>query len=281
MTAKTFPALSAHGWLDPLGPFRCVGEHWALILRLTKREIEAKYRGSFLGIAWAVIVPLLLLTVYTFVFSVVFVTRWNRPIGGKGEFALVLFAGLIVFNFFSETVTRAPSLMLAHTSYIKKVVFPIEILPMVVLLSSAVNALLSAIVLLCGYVLLIGVPPVSALMAPIAIFPLVLFTLGLAEFLASIGVYIRDLQQVIGIVVLLLMFLSPIFYPMAALPQEYQRLVYLNPLAVIIEWFRGTLFWGQVPGLLEMVGSLVVSLLIAWLGFSWFMKTKKGFADVI
>lgn len=267
--------------MNPLSFLTSAWKNRLLVYRLAKREIEARYRGSFLGIFWSLLVPILLLAVYTFVFSVIFQSRWDRPVESRAEFALILFAGLILFNIFSECLNRAPSLMLNYVSYIKKVVFPLEILPWVLILTALFNALVSFLVLILGYFIFIGIPSIKLLILPIFLLPLILLTLGLSLFLSSLGVYLRDLQQVIGVFTMILMFLSPLFYPISAIPESYRQIIMLNPLCQVIEDFRGILFWDTLPGLKHWFALLIVSFLISWSGYFWFIKTKKGFADVV
>ena len=199
----------------------------------------------------------------------------------KTEFALILFAGLIVFNLFAECFNRAPGLILANVNYVKKVVFPLEILPWVALGSALFHALISLGVWLIAYLILFGVPHITVLLFPLVILPLLLLIMGLTWALASLGVYLRDVSQFIGILTTVLMFLSPIFYPASALPEAYRHLLLLNPLTPVIEQARDVLFWGKVPDMTILSIYLLMTAFIAWLGFAWFQKTRKGFADVL
>ena len=252
-----------------------------LIQALIKREVIGRYRGSILGILWSFFNPVLMLAVYTFVFSVVFKARWNAGSDSRTEFALVLFAGLLVFNLFSECVTRAPALILSNVNYVKKVVFPLEVLPWVSLGSALFHTLISLGVWFIFYGIFFGVPPVTALLIPIALLPLIAFTMGISWFLASLGVYLRDVSQIIGLLTTILMFLSPIFYPVSSLPEEYRRLFQLNPLTPTIEMARDVLIWGRAPDWSLYGISLAVATFVGFSGFAWFQKTRKGFADVI
>jgi len=252
-----------------------------LIKSLVMREVIGRYRGSVMGILWSFINPVLMLTVYTFVFSVVFKARWSGGSESKTEFALVLFAGLIVFNFFSECVNRAPSLILSNVNYVKKVVFPLEVLPWVSVGSAFFHSSVSLLVWLFAYVIIFGLPHATVLLMPLVIFPLVFLTIGVSWLLASLGVFLRDVTQFIGIVTTVLMFVSPIFYPTTALPLEYRHLLFFNPMTLAIEQARGLLYWGTLPDPQLAAIYLIASLTIAWLGFAWFQKTRKGFADVI
>lgn len=253
----------------------------SLAIALTKREVIGRYRGSFMGILWSFFNPVFMLAVYTFVFSVVFKARWSAGSESRTEFALVLFAGMIVFNLFSECVNRAPGLILANVNYVKKVVFPLEILPVIAFGAAAFHLLVSLIVWLVFYVIFFGVPHLTLLLLPAVLLPLALFTLGLSWMLASLGVYLRDVGQIVGVITTALLFLSPIFYPVTALPVEYQTLLQLNPLTPVIEQTRQALVWGNAPDFGFWSLSMIAGVAIAWIGFAWFQKTRKGFADVL
>jgi len=265
----------------PVEMFASFWRNRSLLRALVWREVVGRYRGSILGLFWSFFNPLFMLTVYTFVFSVVFKARWDVGGDSKAEFALVLFAGLIVFNLFTDCLNRAPSLVVANVNYVKKVIFPLEILPWVVMGSALFQALVSLGVWLVFYFVFFGLPPASALLLPVVITPVILFTMGFSWIFASLGVFLRDVAQVIGILTTVLMFLSPIFYPLSALPDKYQSVLFFNPLTLALEQVRNALIWGKGPDLLVFSIYLVASTLLAWLGFAWFQKTRKGFADVL
>jgi len=234
-----------------------------------------------MGILWSFFNPLFMLAVYTFVFSVVFKARWNTESDSKTEFALVLFAGLIVFNLFSECISRAPSTILSHPNYVKKVIFPLEILPCINLGAALFHCAISLCVWTFAYLIFFGAPHATALYLPLILTPLILVIMGFSWILASLGVYLRDVSQIIGIITTMLMFLSPIFYPASALPESYRPIIYMNPLTAVIEQSRAVLFWGKEPDFMLIITYLAISSLIAWIGFFWFQKTRKGFADVL
>lgn len=263
------------------GVFSSLWINRSLVAQLVRRDFEGRFRGSFLGLLWSLITPLSLLLVYTFVFSAVFKARWSVDISSPASFAVVLFSGLIAFNLFAENFHAAPQMVLRHTSYIKKVVFPLEILAWVSLLSGLLNAAISSYLLLIFYLLLIGVPSVSVFYLPIIVLPLCLSTLGAVWFISSLGVFLRDLQHGAGLVTTILMFLCPIFYPLSAVPERVRQIVFLNPLTPVVEMIRGALFFDTAPPCKMLLGSIVVSWCIAALGYWWFMRTKKGFADVV
>ncbi|MBP9217551.1 MAG: ABC transporter permease [Sterolibacterium sp.] len=258
--------------------------HRHLLGQLIRREVLGRYRGSFLGLLWSFVNPALMISVYTFVFSVVFQARWGASASGSSnriEFALLLFAGLIVFNLFAECLSQAPSLILNHTSYVKRVVFPLEILPWVTLGSALFHAGINLLVLLVAMTLTGQPPGWMALCWPLVIAPLLLLILGLTWLLASIGVFLRDIGQLVSMALTALMFMSPIFYPASALPAAFRDWLFLNPLTLIIEQTRAVLIDHRPPDLLALGLYTALALAIAWLGFAWFQKTRKGFADVV
>jgi lipopolysaccharide transport system permease protein len=255
--------------------------HRELIKAAAKREVLGRYRGSAMGLLWSFFNPALMLAVYTFVFSEVFKARWSVGSESKAEFALLLFAGLMVFNLFAECINRAPGIILSNVNYVKKVVFPLEILPFVGLLSSLFHSAISLGVWLLAYLLLFGIPHPTALYLPLILLPLVLFIMGVSWVLASLGVFLRDVNQIIGVITTTLMFLSPIFYPTTSLPEAYRHLLYLNPLTPIIEQARVVLYFGMRPDLVMLAVYWAAASIFAWLGFAWFQKTRKGFADVL
>lgn len=255
--------------------------HRQLVLQMVKRDIVGRYRGSFLGLLWSFVNPVLMLAVYTFVFSIVFQARWGQGSSDKYEFAMVLFAGLIVFNLFSECITRAPGLILANVNYVKKVIFPLEILPWVTLGSALFHAGVSLVVLLL-FLAVIGMAiPWTVMLLPVVVLPLLLLTMGLSWLLASVGVFIRDIGQFISMVMTVLMFMSPIFYPASALPESVRGYLFLNPLTFIIEQARNVMIWGVLPDWSGLAVYSVIAIAVAWAGLFWFSKTRKGFADVL
>lgn len=255
--------------------------HKSLIRSLIQREVVGRYKGSMLGIVWSLVTPVLMLFIYTFVFSVVFKARWNADTDSKAEFALVLFAGLLVFNLFAECVNRAPNLVVSNVNYVKKVVFPLEVLPWVAMGSALFHFGVSFCVWLVAYVVLAGAPHWTVALSPLIMAPFVLFTMGLSWALAALGVFLRDVGQIIGMVVQILMFLTPIFYPASALPERFQAWLLLNPLTIPIEMMRDVMYWGHTPNWRLWMVAVLASVAMAMLGFAWFQKTRKGFADVL
>jgi lipopolysaccharide transport system permease protein len=268
--------------VNPIAMFTSLWRNRRLILQMTRREIAGRYRGSVMGLAWSFLNPLLMLIVYTFVFSVVFKARWG--IGGdesRADFAIILFAGMIVFNLFSEIVNRAPGLIISNPNYVKKVIFPLEILSWVTLGSVLFHSLVSLVVLLLVQVILNHFLPWTVVFFPLVLLPLIFASLGVAWFLAALGVFVRDIGQITGVFTTVLMFLSAVFYPISALPENYQALLMLNPLVLIISESRKVLILGNLPDWYSLGIALLIGFAIAVTGFWLFQKMRKGFADVL
>lgn len=234
-----------------------------------------------MGILWSFFNPLFMLAVYTFVFSVVFKARWNAQSESKTEFAMVLFSGLIVFNLFSECIGRAPTLITQNSNYVKKVIFPLEILPCISLGSALFHATVSLGVWVLFYLTVAGIPHVTLLALPAVLLPLFLLILGLSWLLSSLGAFLRDLSQIVTLLLSVLMFVSPVFYPISAIPEQYRFILRLNPLTHTIEEVRALLLQGQLPNFLSLSMQFVIYGIFAWVCFAWFQKTRKAFADVV
>lgn len=260
---------------------RSLSKNRQLIWQMTKRDVVGRYRGSILGLTWSFFNPLIMLTVYTFVFSVAFKARWHTGSDSKTEFALALFVGMIAHGLVSECINRAPTLIISNANYVKKVIFPIDILPWMAMGTTIFHTLISLTVWCLFYISVNHFFHWTALFLPLIFLPLILFSMGLAWFLASLGVYLRDISQITGVFSTMLMFLSPVFYPVSNLPEKYQVFLYANPLTFIIEQARDVLLWGKLPNWQSLGIAMFVSLLVAWLGFAWFQKTRRGFADVL
>jgi len=269
----------------PASPLEIARSFWRnreLIWQLTRRQVIGRYRGSLMGLAWSFFNPILMLVVFTFVFSVVFKARWGiGPDEGRTDFAIILFIGIIIHGLFAECINSAPSLILSNVNYVKKVVFPIEVLPWVAMGSALFHAAASLTVWAAFYLLIYAKLQWTAVFLPLVMAPLIIGTMGIAWFLTSLGVFVRDINQVIGVLTTVLLFVSPVFYPVSALPQKFQPLLQLNPLTFIIEEARNVLIWGRSPDWRGWIIYVAVSLVIAWFGFWWFQKTRKGFADVL
>ena len=253
-----------------------------LIVQMTKREVVGRYKGSAMGLAWSFFNPVFMLVVYTFVFSVIFKSRWGvASEGSKVQFAVVLFVGMIVHGLFAEVLNRAPGLIVSNVNYVKKVVFPLEILPVIAMGATLFHSVISLGVLLTTIALFNGSLHWTAIFTPLILLPLIIFTLGLAWMLASLGVFLRDVGQTIGIFTMVLLFLSPVFYPVTSLPEEFRPWLMANPLTFIIEQVREVLVWGHLPNWMGLSGYTLVAAAVAWAGYACFQKTRKGFADVL
>ena len=257
---------------------------WAqrnLIWQFARREVLGRYRGSLLGVSWAVLTPLAMLAVYTLVFRHIFKAKWPGVDDGNMSFALNLFAGLLVFNWAAEFLSRAPRLVFEQPNLVTKVVFPLQVLPWSILLSSFFHAVVSCMVWLLGCLLLGQGLTASWLALPLVFLALVPSLLGLGWILSALGVYFRDLGEIVGLFMGMLLFLTPVFFPLSALPEFLQTWVQLNPLTIPIEALRsiGLLKeWPQFGSLLVLFG---VGLFVAMVGAWLFEKARKGFADVI
>ncbi len=253
-----------------------------LIAQMTQREVVGRYKGSVMGLAWSFFNPVFMLTVYTFVFSEIFKARWGAGDDeSKTQFAVVLFVGMIVHGLFAEVLNRAPGLILSNVNYVKKVVFPLEILPVIAMGAALFHGLISLGVLLAAFALFNGYLHWTAIFTPLVLLPLVILTLGLAWMLASLGVFLRDVGQTIGIITLVLTFLSPVFYPVTAVPERFRHWIMANPLTFIIEQAREVLIWGHLPAWSGLAIYTLAATAVAWAGYAWFQKTRKGFADVL
>jgi lipopolysaccharide transport system permease protein len=186
-----------------------------------------------------------------------------------------------VHGLFAEVLNRGPSLILSNVNYVKKVVFPLEILPVITMGAALFHSLISLGVLLAVFVLFNGYLHWTSIFTPLVLLPLVILTLGLAWMLASLGVFLRDVGQTIGITTTVMLFLAPVFYPVTAVPEEFRPWLMVNPLTFIIEQAREVLIWGRLPDWTGLGTYTVVALATAWAGYAWFQKTRKGFADVL
>lgn len=253
-----------------------------LIQRLSVREVQGRYRGTALGMGWSVLQPLLMLAVYTFIFAGIFRSRWG-PTGSANDwtFALNLFAGLITFNLFAECATRAPSLVTAVPNYVKKVIFPIEILPAVSVCAAGYHAITSLVILMI-FRQIAGVAwHPTVLILPVIWAPLIGLCLGLGWLLSALGVFLKDLPQATGLAVNVLLFMSAVFYPVSALPKHWETVLALNPLLQLIEKTRDVLLRDTAPSLTWIAASLVISCLFCEVSFRIFQKARSGFSDVI
>ena len=265
------------------GPIRSFLRHRHLIWQLARRDVVGRYRGSALGLFWSFVQPLLMLAVYTYVFGVVLKVRWSDRLQEEGDvaFAVILFSGLIVHSLFAECFTRSPSLVLDNATFVKKVIFPLEILPYTVLLSALFHAAMSMVVLFAAHLVLDRDMAWSVLLLPVTLAPLLIMTLGISWLLASLGVFLRDIGQVTSVLSTVLLFVSPIFFPIERLPEGMRAFVYLNPLSVIVDQVRAVVLFGELPDWQALGIYTLVALAVAQLGYWWFQRTRRGFADAL
>ena len=261
-------------------PWRGLWRVRDLIAQLTERDTRSRYRGSAMGLFWSAIHPLLMLTVYTFFFSEIFPGRWAGA-GGKLDFALVLFIGLLLHGFAAECLTRAPGLVVEQPNLVKKIVFPLEVLPVVAVGTAIFHLLIGLAIWFVFHLVIAGMPPWTVVFFPLVLAPLVLMTLGACWFLAAIGVYLRDVGHVMPVFAAVLLFASPVFYPLSALKPPFHAIVAASPLTIPIEQARAVLLAGQPPQWDVLAAYTVVAVVVAWLGATWFRATRKGFADVL
>jgi len=272
---------SSYRLIDPLSPYVVLKRHSTLIVQMAKRDVISRYRGSFAGLMWSFFNPLLMLVIYTFVFGVIFKSRWGNQTSNQFQYAVVLFAGLNINTLFSECANRATTVIIENTNFVKRVVFPLETLSWSVIGSGLFHLAVSTLVLLVILPFIMGYIPWTVVLFPIVVACFLPFVAGTVWLLASLGVYFRDLKQLVGIVTMALMFLAPILYPLSLIPERYRVLMYFNPLTVIAKASQDVLIWGKLPRWDHLGLYAVSASLFAWLAFAWFEHTRKGFADVV
>lgn len=269
----------------PVEPLATIWRHRKLVTRFARNDAIGRYRGSALGLTWSFLNPLLMLGVFTIVFSTVF--RGAR-FGGDGlpdrPAVLLIFCGMTVFGVFTEVLTRAPTMILAHPNYVKKVVFPLEILPLALVGSALFHATVGLLILAVGTILLGQPLSWTVLLLPLVLIPLAFFSAGIGWFFASLGVFARDLGHVVGVISQALFFLTPVVFPFQAILDNAPLVASIlewNPLKIAVDEARMVLVWGQLPNFMSLGVFFVLSVLTAWFGFAWFQKTRRGFADVL
>lgn len=267
--------------LSPWGALRSLIDNRQLIWQLARRDVLARYRGALIGIAWSFVTPLLMLTIYTFFFTAVFKARWGGMDETRGAFATAMFVGLIVYGAFSECVNKAPSLIVNNTNYVKKIIFPLDILSIASILAAMFHALIGLTVYLGFLLFFIGKVPATFALFPLVFIPLCLICLSASWLLSALGVYVRDIGQTIAVLLTVLMYTSPIFYPLDAVPAEFRQILRFNPLTFLIEQARAVLLLGQAPDYLGLLIYTLKALIAAWLAYAFFQKTRRGFSDVL
>lgn len=261
---------------------RSVRSNGFILRSLVRNEILSRYSKTILGVVWSMINPLVMIVIYSLVFGLIFEVRFGRAAGTtEVPYGIVLFSGLLLHVFLSETLLRAQSVVLDNPNYVKRVIFPLEILPIGILLANIIQAVV-ALGVLVVVILVAGFPiPATALLLPVVWAPLIVITLGLAMIVASLGVFVRDIGQILGFLMTILMFGSSILFPADMLPEELRPWLLLNPLTIIVDQTRAVLLWGEMPNWRLLGYHAVVSAVVAWIGCWWFLRTRRGFADVM
>lgn len=278
MTSSPVSTRESLGWYA-LAPVMSVARQRSLYRRMVVRDLSLRYRGSVLGAVWSLLNPLSLLVLFSFVFGVVLNARWGVTPGAN--FSLILFAGLIPFIFLSESITRAPTLILENSNYVKKVVFPLELLPFVITGGAAVNLCIALFILLLGQLWVMGGITYNWIFVPLVITPLAMLATGVVMLMSSLGVFIRDLAQMTSVITMFLMYMSPILFPISMVPPAYRWILSLNPLTVPVTQLRQITLEGRPPDWTELGIYYLVAYAVLVVGFWWFWRSKKGFADVI
>ena len=252
-----------------------------LLRMFIMRDLHARYKNSWAGLLWLVINPIIMLSIYTLVFQHILGVKWGTQPTSGIDFALNLYLGLVVFNIFSESLQAAPTVLRAHSNLIKKVRFPIHILPSIPVGLALCDAALGLSIWALIYVFTLGLPPLTALFLPLVLLPIVLFIMGLNWIVASLSVYMRDITQIVRFAVTGLLFLSPIFFPLQSMPADLQAILSFNPLAIEIEMLRGIMVGGIAPDFVTYIRFSAFSLLVYVTGYCWFTLTSDGFVDVL
>ncbi len=263
------------------GPFTAFGRHRSLTFELARRDVLGRYRGASFGLVWSMLTPFLMLLVYTLAFGSVFQSRWPQAGAGGPDYTMILFVGLIVHGFFSECLIRAPQLVVGNPSFVKRVVFPLEILPWPMLLSALFHALMNLAVFALLHAVRFGAPPATLVLFPLVLLPLALLCAGIGWLFGALGVYLRDIGQITGVLATAMLFLSSAVVPVESLPDTYRWAFELNPLSFIIDQARAVALWGRWPDWPGLGLYALGSLAFCYATYAWFRATRPGFGDVL
>jgi lipopolysaccharide transport system permease protein len=264
-----------------LAPFTCAWRNWDLLAGLVRRDIQARFRDTIFGVFWAVAAPLVKLAVYTIIFGALIQPRWQNQVSNPHIVAFSYFSGLVLVEFLIECLNSSANLMRENTAYIKKVVFPVEILPWVTLGYATFRVFVGMMLVLGAYIGMIGLPPFDVLMIPLLFVLLALSVLGLMWILSALATYVRDIGHVVAAFSPLLMFISPVFFPLSSVPEPFATLMQINPLTFPLEQMRAALFGAGFHAWSGLAIYAVVAGVIVSLGYRFFMKVRPGFADVL
>lgn len=275
-----FPAARASTSSAP-GPFGALGVYRSLSIELAKRDVLGRYRGASFGLLWSLISPFLMLMVYSFAFGFVMKSRWPQAAQGHVHYSIILFVGLIVHGFFAECLNRSPHLITGNANFVKRVIFPLEILPWPMVASALFHTFMNFLVFLVLHIVLDHSVAWTIVLLPLVLLPLVILTLGVSWLLAALGVYLRDISQVTGVLTTAMLFLSTAMFPIDALPVRYRWLLMINPLSFIIDQARNVALWGKLPDWIGLGIYALLALAVLYLGYAAFRLTRRGFADVI
>ena len=268
--------------IDISAPYRSAVRNRSLLWQFVKRNIAVRYRGAMLGFVWSFVQPLMMLCVYTFVFSIVLKARWGMDTGdSKGAFAIIMFCGMALYNIFAECIAGSCGVILANPNLVKKVIFPLDVLPLAQTFSTFILSTVWFFLLFLGVIFIYGKLSFTMLLLPLVLIPLFLFTQGVSYFVASLGVYVRDTSYVVQVILQVLFFMTPIFYPISVVPKQYRWPLEANPLTILIEQARNVFLYGKLPDWTFLGIAFLISVIVLQLGFVWFTRTKKGFADVL
>jgi len=265
----------------PFEPLVSLWRHRELYRRILTRDIQSAFRGSVLGLAWVVVIPLVLVAIYTFVFGVVLGSSWPTPTGSRYEAPLIYFAGIMVFSFFMEIISRAPNHIRENRTYVTKVIFPVDILCWVLAGTALFKFCVNLALLLVFIVMVSGAFPLKALLLPLLLAPFALMTVGIAFILASVGAFIRDLTHALQALAPIILFVSPVFYPIEQVPEPFRFLYWLNPLGFVLEGARGLLFFDRGIPPWPYLAYWLAAIAVFSLGYAFFRRLRPGFADVV
>lgn len=268
-------------FLKSVSILKPIVENFLLIKTLAYRDISSRYKGSMLGILWSLLNPLFMLLVYTFIFGVIFKARWDIESNSHTDFSIILFSGLIIFYIFSDSISRSSTLILDNANYVKKVLFPLEVLPFIILGNTLFQFLLNFIILMIAYTIFVDIPHIEIILFPIILLPYCIFLVALIWVISAIGVYFRDISQIVNILIMSSMFLTPIFYKVSMIPESFRSYIFVNPITTPVEMFRNLFLYGQLPNLTSYFIFFTLSFIFAKFSLQFFCKLKKGFADVI